>query len=135
MTLENFQALLAIQQATSRLPNVCGFGAAVYWGGGRIGAGLSADTQNGVHFASKFNFVDAGRFKVNYAIAGGANGNITYVVPTPFNVLGASLGVEVGTNNGSLNSIQSLALSTNAKGLRNSSLYINISNMGDPNCK
>jgi hypothetical protein len=120
----------AISLAFRNFPNVCGVGGALYFGKGKVGAGISADTQNGVKFASGVNLLTLGPVKANYTISGGANGSISYALQT-----GLGFGPEVGTQNGSLRSIQSFSMSSNSGGWKNVSLYANISNMGDPNCK
>jgi len=120
----------AISRAFRNFPNVCGVGAAIYVGKGKVGIGVSADTQNGVHFAGGFSFFDFGGAKTGYTISGGANGNISYSVPTPFRAT-----IDIGTGNGNLMSIQSVSLSSKSSGWRNLTGYANLSNMGDPNCK
>jgi hypothetical protein len=73
-------------------------------------------------------------FKANITFQGGANGNLSYQLYA----LGGAAGIEVGTNNGDPNSIQSVSLvgslgnSPNAP--HNIALYANVSSMGDPAC-
>jgi hypothetical protein len=99
-----------VAKDTAALPNVCGVGVAGY-AGNRVAAGLSADTQGGVQFASGANILTvpgpAGfGGKVNYTISGGAAGNVSY----QGYALGGAVGVEVGTKDGDPNATQSVSL-------------------------
>ena len=134
------QALVnQIAKDTAALPNICGVGIAAY-GGDRVAAGLSADTQNGVQKATGANVVNVPfgttgfGIKSNITFSGGANGNISYQLYA----LGGLVGVEVGTNNGDIhNHIQSVSVvaSISPSAPHNFTAYANVSNMGDPVCR
>lgn len=134
---QSMQLIRNVAKNTSSLPNVCGVGAAAY-GGDRVAAGLSADTQGGVQFASGANIANIpgpGGFgvKANYTISGGAAGNVSYQAYA----LGGALGVEVGTQNGDPNAIQSVSLVGSVPGSsapHNLAVYANIGSLGDSTC-
>lgn len=131
------QLVQNVAKDTSGLPNVCGVGIAVY-AGNRVAAGLSADTQGGVQFASGANIANVPApagfgTKANYTISEGAAGNVSYQAYA----FGGSLGIEMGTNNGNPNAVQSLSLVGSIPGSsapHNLALYANIGSLGDPNC-
>jgi hypothetical protein len=126
-----------VAKDTAALPNVCGVGVAGY-AGNRVAAGLSADTQGGVQFASGANILTvpgpAGfGGKVNYTISGGAAGNVSY----QGYALGGAVGVEVGTKDGDPNAIQSMSLVGSIPGTsapHNLAFYANVGTLGDPTC-
>jgi len=115
------QYLAAIAQTSGKIPNVCSFGASALVGSNRLGGGFSADTASGVHLASSVNLGHPNGYGPSLTLTGGANGNVSYVVPVPYTPFVAS----VGTHNGNLDQIQSVGVGTRGS-LVNVSLYANI---------